>query len=77
MKALSSGQRQILYSMASIPKGKITFSSIYNLVNMSKGTFSKHLKRLEEKGLIYRPERGIYQLLLPMLREYLLRRDSN
>ena len=48
------------------------FSDMAKLVLVSKGTLSQYLKRLEDKGLIYKHEHGVYRFSLLLFREYLL-----
>ena len=72
MKVLSINQNNVLYFMAPMEETEITFSSILHATNMAKGPLGNQLKRLEEKGFIFRPRRGIYQFTMPLFKEYLL-----
>ena len=72
MDVLDSNHKDILLSMAAMQTVDMRFSDIAKLVGVSKGTLGRHLKRLEENGLIYRHERGIYGFSPPPFREYLL-----
>lgn len=76
MKVLSTSQNNVLYSMASMKEMKIEFSSILQVSNIAKGPLSNQLKRLEEKGFIFRPQRGIYQFTMPLFKEYLLTKST-
>lgn len=71
IEPLSAAQRRVLYSAASLPDLDLEFSSIQKSLNVGKGALSSHLKRLEEKGLIYRSGRGTYRLAMPLLGKYL------
>ncbi len=71
MESLSVGQRDVLYAMASVPDEYVDFTTICEKVGMSKATIQTHLRRLDEKGMVYRKERGRYQFSMPLLREYL------
>lgn len=71
IEPLSVAQKRVLYSAASLPDPDLEFSSIQKSLDMGKGSLSSHLKRLEEKGLIYRSGRGTYRLAMPLLGKYL------
>ncbi len=71
IEPLSATQRLVLYSAASLTDLDLEFSSIQKSLNVGKGALSSHLKRLEEKGLIYRSGRGTYRLAMPLLGKYL------
>ena len=71
IEPLSVAQKRVLYSAASLPDPDLEFSSIQKSLDMSKGSLSSHLKRLEEKSLIYRSGRGAYRLAMPLLGKYL------
>ncbi len=75
IETLSDGQIKALQVMASMPEKKVTFTSIQKSSDITKGPLSNHLRRLEEKGLIYRAKRGIYQFPIPLFQEYLLRKN--
>lgn len=53
---------------------KVTELESKKEIGFSSGTIRKLLSRLEEKGLIYRPNRGIYSFTVPLFREFLLRK---
>ena len=76
MESLSNGQQNVLCLMAEIKENAMSFSSICNSLGMGKGPISNYLKRLEEKGLIYRLRRGDYQFSIPLLRTYLLEKNK-
>lgn len=74
MDMLNNGQRDLLYAMSTIRQIDMAFSSIMQTVGMGRGTVGQQLKRLEEKGLVYRYKHGIYRFSLPMFRDYLCKR---
>lgn len=71
MADLIPGEKNTLDCMAMIPDADMRFSSIMKAAGASKGTVSTHLKRLEEKGVVYRSDHGLYEFALPLLRPYL------
>lgn len=71
MVDLSSREKKTLYLMSRIPEPDMEFSSILRATGYGKGALSSHLKRLEDKGIIYRHNRGHYKFALPMLKSYL------
>lgn len=77
IEPLSAAQERVLYSAASLPDPDLEFSSIQKSLDVGKGSLSSHLKRLEEKGLIYRSGRGTYRLAMPLLGKYLRLRMSS
>ena len=77
MGQLTVGHRAVLYAMAQVSDKYITFSAVKKHTDIPKGTFSKNLSRLENKGLIHKAKHGTYQFSLPMLRDYLLRRQAD
>ena len=72
IEPLSAAQKQVLYSTATLPDLDLEFSSIQKYLGMRKGPLSNHLKRLEEKGFIYKSKRGIYRFAIPLFRKYVL-----
>ena len=71
IEPLSAAQKRVLHTAASLPDPNLEFSSIRKSLDVGKGSLSSHLKRLEEKGLIYRSGRGAYRLAMPLLGKYL------
>ena len=71
MVDLTSREKKTLYLMSRVPEADMEFSSILNATGYNKGVLSSHLKRLEDKGIIYRHNRGHYRFALPMLKPYL------
>lgn len=71
MVDLIPGEKKTLYHMSMIPEADLRFSSIVDVTGVSRGTISTHLKRLEEKGIVYRHDYGLYKFALPLLRSYL------
>ncbi|MHB8602704.1 MAG: AAA family ATPase [Nitrosotalea sp.] len=71
---LASGrEKQILFAMAKIGDSDIETSKIKNASRMDKHVMLELIKRLIEKGLIYRSDRGKYGFSLPLFRDFLLR----
>lgn len=68
---LSAAQRRVLYHAGALADPDLEFSSLKKSLDMSKGSLSNHLRRLEEKGLIYKSTRGVYRLAMPMLGKYM------
>ncbi|MHB8545222.1 MAG: AAA family ATPase [Nitrosotalea sp.] len=73
VKLASSRERQILVAMAKAGMGEIEIKQIRKISKISHGVLMELLKRLIEKGLVYRAERGKYGFTLPLFREFLLR----
>ena len=71
MESLSGNQKKILYAMAAMPEEDANFSSICATAHLDKDPVTTHLKRLEEKGLIYKPQRGYYCFSMPLFQKYL------
>ncbi|MHB8546493.1 MAG: hypothetical protein ACYDAJ_06985 [Nitrosotalea sp.] len=59
--------------MSKITDTDIPFEKIVKASKIAMSPLSTYLKRLEEKGLVYRYKHGIYRFSLPMLKEYLIR----
>lgn len=76
MEPLSDSMKKLLYSMAKVTETDMEFSSIHALSNMNKGTLSKNLTRLNEKGVIYRHRHGTYRFSMPLFKRYLLEKNS-
>lgn len=72
MASTSLKQREILRIMASIQKKDIKFSDILDVSDMGKGTVANHLKRLIERGFIYKSKHGFYNFTIPLFRTYIL-----
>ena len=68
---LGPGEKDTLRRMAAIPDADMRFASILKAAGASKGTVSTRLRRLEEKGAVYRSDRGLYEFALPLPRPYL------
>ena len=71
MADLIPSEKNTLYLMSAISDANLRFSSILAATDSSRGTVSTHLKRLEEKGVVYRHDYGLYKFALPLLRPYL------
>lgn len=67
----SHGEKSTLYHMSGMPEDDMRFTSIVSATGRSKGAISSYLKRLEQKGLIYRRRHGHYAFALPLLKPYL------
>lgn len=65
VRSVSPSERKILFQMAKLPHNEIAPAQIG--VN-GKGTL---LKRLETRGLLLKPERGVYSIYHPLFKEYL------
>ena len=74
MASLTAGQNSILRAMASIPKEEVEITSIYAKTHIKKDMISNHLERLGEKGVIYRPDHGVYRFSMPLFRRYIIDR---
>lgn len=73
VKLASSKERQILAAMAKAGVGEVEIKQIRKISKIGHGVLMELLKRLIEKGLVYRAERGKYGFTLPLFREFLLR----
>lgn len=69
----SGKEKEVLFSMAKIAESEIKTSQIIRTSKIGKAILMELLKRLIEKGLIYRSSRGKYGFTLPLFREFLLR----
>ena len=76
MEQLSDKEKNILNLISTIPDTKMSFSSIHQISHLQKGHISNILNRLEEKGLIFRSKRGVYQFSIPLLRKILSNKMS-
>ena len=71
MADLAPGEKNTLQRMATIPDADMRFAPIMKAACAGKGTVSTRLRRLEEKGVVYRRNHGLYGFALPLLRQYL------
>lgn len=69
--SVSDTQKKVLVEIAS-SKRDACFSTICKKMNVSKGAISGHLRRLEQKGIIYKQQRGLYRFAMPMFKKYIL-----
>lgn len=76
MEKLGDDEKKVLFAMAKSDKINIDFDFIVTTSRIPKYSISKHLQRLEEKGMAYNFKRGIYRFSVPQLREYLVRKSS-
>lgn len=67
--------RQILDVMAQASGGVTALALRRALPEL--GNIDEHIRRLVDRGLIYRPSRGRYDFALPLFRAYLRRRESH
>lgn len=74
--ALSCSQKKVLVAMSRVDGDDAPLSALESTVDISKASLAQHLARLEEKGVVYRHSHGMYRFSLPLVREYLRRRDS-
>lgn len=68
---LAPGERETLRRMAAIPGDRLRPAHIAEAAGASRGAISSRLRRLEEKGAVCRNDLGLYELALPLLRQYL------
>ncbi|MEW5997141.1 MAG: AAA family ATPase [Candidatus Micrarchaeota archaeon] len=69
----SDKEKKILIAMAKVGEESIEALKIRKTAGVSHPTLMELLKRLQEKGLLYRVSRGKYGFSIPLFREYLLR----
>ena len=70
----SDKEKKILMAMAKIMEGDAAPAlGIRKRAGVSHPTLMELLKRLQDKGLVYRARRGKYGFSIPLLKEYLLR----
>ena len=74
MELLSDDEKLVLFSMAKIEESDMPFTKIKSISKIDKRKLTNYLKRLEEKGLIYKHERAIFRFSVPMLKDYLQRK---
>jgi hypothetical protein len=67
--------RRVLDVMAGAT-GAVTSLAIRHALS-DIGNVDEHLRRLVDRGLVYRPSRGRYDFALPLFRAYLRRRESH
>lgn len=73
----SESEKNTLHAIATIGS-KVKLENIIQEVNRtsksSDDLVRKLLARIEDKGLIYRPQKGIYEFTVPLFRNFLLRK---
>ena len=74
--ALSCSQKRVLVAVSKVDGDVASLSALESIAGISKASLVRHLVRLEEKGMVYRHSHGMYRFSLPLVREYLRRRDS-
>lgn len=74
--ALSLGQRRVLAAMSRVDGGAASVSDIAPMAGIGRASLERHLVRLEEQSMVYGHGRGTYRLSLPLMQEYLRRRNS-
>ncbi len=77
MESLSDLQKKLLHTMAKLEKTDMVFSLIHKSANITKGTLGKNLRRLENKGIVYKQAHGIYRFSIPLFRTYLLAKTQS
>lgn len=75
MDRLGDDEKKVLIAMSKSDKIDIPFNFIQEKSKIEKSSISKHLQRLEEKGMAYNFKRGIYRFSVPQLKEYLIRKS--
>ena len=60
-----------LYHMSRMPETGMRLSSIVSDTGRGGGAASSRPRRLEKKGVVYRPSHGLCEFALPMLGRYL------
>ena len=74
MESLTDLQKKLLYTIAKLEQTDMAFGLIHESTNMSKGALGKNLRRLEDRGTIYKQTHGIYRFSIPLFRTYLLKK---
>lgn len=69
----SAREKEVLMAMAKVADSDIETKAIKRVSRMKHGILMELLKRLIDKGLVYRSERGRYGFTLPLFRDFLLR----
>ena len=70
IESLSERQKAVLYTMSEMDDSA-QFISILKKTGLNRSPLSSHLRRLEEKGLVYKHVHGRYNFALPLLKRYL------
>ncbi len=70
----SNKEREIMLSMAKYGDGAVPAIKIRKMSKVSHPVLMELLKRLQEKGLVYRSSRGKYEFSIPLFRQYILRK---
>ncbi|MFH1107424.1 MAG: ATP-binding protein [Candidatus Micrarchaeota archaeon] len=71
----SDKEKKVLSAMAKAGNQPVPALAIRSTARVSHPTLMELLKRLSEKGLVYRASRGKYSFSIPLFREYLLRNE--
>jgi len=69
----SAREKEILMAMAKVADSDIETKEIKRISGIKHGILMELLKRLIDKGLVYRSGRGRYGFTLPLFRDFLLR----
>lgn len=72
----SSKEKEVLLAMAEVGDSNIETGQIRKTSGIKHGILMELLKRLIEKGLVFRSSRGQYGFTLPLFRDFILRLDS-
>ncbi len=72
MGSLTDLQKKLLYTMAKLEKTDMAFGLIHESTNMGKGVLGTNLRRLEDRGTVYKQAHGVYRFSIPLFRTYLL-----
>jgi hypothetical protein len=71
----SPAERQLLRTIASHGEAA-PLRQVIGALRMSNGAIQRLMSRLADKGLVYRPERGVVAFTVPLFGEYLRRTDG-
>ncbi len=72
----SDNEQEVLFSMAKIDSEIIKTSAILANMNIDASLLMEFLKRLNNKGLIFRPKKGRYSFTIPLIKDFLIRKQN-
>lgn len=70
----SDNEKEVLFTIAKIGEKDVKTSEILANIDLDVSLLMEFLKRLNNKGLIFRPKKGQYSFTLPIFRDFLLRK---
>lgn len=76
-RRLTPKEREFLYEMAKIQKGKCLTSEIAHAMNMPMQSISQIRSSLIKKGMIYTPEYGYLSFTVPLFDKFMVRTMQN